>query len=61
MEITLDPELEKFIRNQVQSGQYCSLDEAINVALRLLATQTLASQGINKTPNVCSGDACVCV
>ncbi|MDE5086561.1 MAG: DUF433 domain-containing protein [Trichodesmium sp. St16_bin2-tuft] len=59
MEITLDPELEKFIRNQVQSGQYCSLDEAINVALRLLATQTLASQGINKTPNVCSGDACV--
>ena len=30
-----------------------------NVALRLLATQTLASQGINKTPNVCGGDACV--
>ncbi|NEP91259.1 MAG: DUF433 domain-containing protein [Okeania sp. SIO2C2] len=59
MEITLDPELEKFIRNQVQSGQYASLDEAMNVALRILATQSLASQGINKTPNVCGGDACV--
>ena len=47
MEITLDPELEKFIRNQVQSGQYCSLDEAINVALRLLATQTLASNRLS--------------
>ena len=36
MEITLQPELEQFIKAKVASGQYQSVEEAINAELKLL-------------------------
>jgi uncharacterized protein (DUF433 family) len=59
MEIILHPEVEKVITQSVNSGQYHSVDEAIDEALRLWMTQNRISGGINKTPGVCGGDACV--
>ncbi|MGB3694406.1 MAG: type II toxin-antitoxin system ParD family antitoxin [Spirulinaceae cyanobacterium] len=36
MEISLQPELEQFIQEKVTSGQYKSLNEAVNAGLKLL-------------------------
>jgi antitoxin ParD1/3/4 len=37
--VTLSPEVEKFIQTQVQSGRYRSSEDVINAALRLLQEQ----------------------
>lgn len=55
MEISLPPDLEKLIQEKVQSGQYGSPDEVVNCAIRLLVSES----GIEKTPGVCGGDACI--
>jgi antitoxin ParD1/3/4 len=45
MDITLQPELEQFIQEKITSGQYRSLDEAVNAGLKLLMEQELIYQG----------------
>jgi antitoxin ParD1/3/4 len=45
MEITLQPELEQFIQEKITSGQYRSLNEAVNAGLKLLMEQELVYQG----------------
>jgi antitoxin ParD1/3/4 len=45
MDITLQPELEQFIQEKITSGQYRSLDEAVNAGLQLLMEQELVYQG----------------
>ena len=45
MEITLQPELEQFIQEKITSGQYQSLNEAVNAGLKLLMEQELIYQG----------------
>jgi putative addiction module CopG family antidote len=39
MEIDLTPELERFVRVKVQSGEYASSDEVTHHALRLIARE----------------------
>jgi putative addiction module CopG family antidote len=39
MEITLTPEAERFIREQVQDGKYASADEIVQTAIQLLKAQ----------------------
>ena len=41
MDITLQPELEQFIREKITSGQYQSVNEAINAGLKLLMEREL--------------------
>ncbi|MEM9541332.1 MAG: DUF433 domain-containing protein [Cyanobacteria bacterium P01_E01_bin.42] len=57
MEISLQPDLEEFVREQVKKGQYRSPDAVIDIAVRLLASQSFL--GIQKTRGVCGGDACI--
>ena len=45
MDITLQPELEQFIREKITSGQYQSVNEAINAGLKLLMERELIYQG----------------
>jgi antitoxin ParD1/3/4 len=45
MEITLQPELEQFIQEKVTSGQYQSVNEAVNAGLKLLMERDLIYQG----------------
>ena len=45
MEITLQPELEQFIQEKIKSGQYQSVNEAVNAALKLLIERELIYQG----------------
>jgi antitoxin ParD1/3/4 len=45
MDITLQPELERFIQEKITSGQYRSLNEAVNAGLKLLMEQELVYQG----------------
>ncbi len=45
MDITLQPELEQFIREKITSGQYESANEAINAGLKLLMERELIYQG----------------
>jgi antitoxin ParD1/3/4 len=45
MDITLQPELERFIQEKITSGQYRSLNEAVNAVLKLLMEQELVYQG----------------
>jgi len=45
MNIILEPELEKFLLEKVESGQYQSIDEAINEGLRLLVQKDYITQG----------------
>ena len=45
MDITLQPELEQFIREKITSGQYQSANEAINAGLKLLMERELIYQG----------------
>ncbi len=39
MNVSLTPELEQFIYNQLESGKYASADEVIRAGLGLLAAQ----------------------
>ena len=41
MDITLQPELEQFVREKITSGQYQSVNEAVNAGLKLLIEQEL--------------------
>ena len=45
MEIILQPELEQFIQEKITSGQYQSVNEAVNAGLKLLMEQELIYQG----------------
>ena len=45
MDITLLPELEQFIQEKITSGQYQSVNEAINAGLKLLMERELIYQG----------------
>ena len=45
MEISLQPELEQFIQEKITSGQYQSVNEAVNAGLKLLMKQELIYQG----------------
>ena len=45
MDITLQPELEQFVREKITSGQYQSVNEAINAGLKLLMERELIYQG----------------
>ena len=45
MDITLQPELEQFIQEKITSGQYKSVNEAVNAGLKLLMEQELLYQG----------------
>ncbi|MDJ0535285.1 MAG: type II toxin-antitoxin system ParD family antitoxin [Xenococcaceae cyanobacterium MO_207.B15] len=45
MEITLQPELEQFIQEKITSGQYQSVNEAVNAGLKLLMERELIYQG----------------
>lgn len=45
MEITLQPELEQFIQEKIKSGQYQSVNEAVNAALKLLIERELIARG----------------
>lgn len=45
MDITLQPELEQFIREKITSGQYQSVNEAVNAGLKLLMERELIYQG----------------
>lgn len=45
MDITLQPELEQFIQDKITSGQYKSVNEAVNAGLKLLMEQELIYQG----------------
>lgn len=44
MDITLQPELEQFVREKITSGQYQSVNEAINAGLKLLMERELIYQ-----------------
>lgn len=44
MEITLPPDLEKFIETQVSSGKYASADAVVLASIQLLAQQEVNSQ-----------------
>jgi putative addiction module CopG family antidote len=39
MEITLTPDAERFIREQVRDGKYASADEIVQTAIQLLKAQ----------------------
>jgi len=45
MHISLTPELEQFIDNQLESGKYASADEVILAGLRLLEEQERIYKG----------------
>ncbi len=45
MPITLPPELEKFIHNQVSSGKYASIDEVFLAGIKLLEERERLYQG----------------
>lgn len=45
MEISLEPELERFIQSLVSNGQYKSVNEAVNALLKLLMERELIYQG----------------
>ena len=45
MNISLTPDLEQFIQNQVESGKYTSASEVIQAALRLFVQQQHIYQG----------------
>ena len=45
MEISLKPELERFIQSLVSNGQYKSVNEAVNALLKLLMERELIYQG----------------
>ncbi|MGF1487286.1 MAG: type II toxin-antitoxin system ParD family antitoxin [Prochloraceae cyanobacterium] len=45
MEISLNPELERFLNSKVRDGQYKSIDEAINTLLKLSIERELSYQG----------------
>ena len=57
MEISLQPDLEKLVREQVTSGQYKLPDEIVDRAIRLFVFESWS--GIEKNPGVCGGDACI--
>ena len=44
MDITLQPELEQFIQEKITSGQYQSVNEAVNAGLKLLMERELIYQ-----------------
>lgn len=44
MNVSLTPELEKFVRQKVNSGRYLSVSEVITEALRLLEERDLQRQ-----------------
>jgi putative addiction module CopG family antidote len=50
MEITLTPEAESFIREQLQNGKYASADEVILNAIRLLESQKRPRKHLRITP-----------
>jgi antitoxin ParD1/3/4 len=45
MEVSLKPELEKFLREKIESGKYQSFDEAINKRVELIKNQEDIYQG----------------
>ena len=45
MDITLQPELEQFIQEKITSGQYQSVNEAVNAGLKILMERELIYQG----------------
>lgn len=45
MSITLPPELEQFIQNQVASGKYASVDEVFLAGIKLLEERERLYQG----------------
>ena len=45
MDITLQPELEQFVREKITSGQYNSVNEAVNAGLKILMERELIYQG----------------
>lgn len=45
MDITLPPEIEQFIQEKITSGQYQSVNEAVNAGLKLLMERELIYQG----------------
>lgn len=45
MDITLQPELEQFIQEKIISGQYDSVNEAVNAGLKLLMERELIYLG----------------
>lgn len=45
MEISLEPELERFIQSLVSNGQYKSVNETVNALLKLLMERELIYQG----------------
>ena len=45
MDITLQPELEQFVREKINSGQYQSVNEAVNAGLKILMERELIYQG----------------
>ena len=45
MDITLQPEIEQFVREKITSGQYNSVNEAVNAGLKILMERELIYQG----------------
>lgn len=50
MEITLSPEAENFIQEQLQNGKYASTNEIVLSAIRLLAEQEHLRKHLRITP-----------
>ena len=44
MDISLSPDNEKFIQNQIAAGIYTSINEAINAAINIAIAETSVSQ-----------------
>jgi antitoxin ParD1/3/4 len=51
MNVSLTPELEKFVADKVQSGRYTSASEVVREALRLLEQHELAREAQLKAFN----------
>jgi putative addiction module CopG family antidote len=50
MEITLPPDAERFIQEQVQGGKYASADEIVLTAIQLLKAQDYPRKHLRITP-----------
>ena len=51
MNVSLTPELEKFVANKVQSGRYTSASEVVREALRLLEQHEISREAQLKAFN----------
>ena len=48
MNVSLTPELEQFVKNQVVAGRYQTASEVVREGLRLLLERQEAAEGLNR-------------